>query len=88
MFPSNTRYNNPHSLRGSSMTMPKPQTPKQTSTVSATDVTIGRKVKHSKFGVGTVVSIADTGSDKKLTIAFDSQGIKILMLSLANLELL
>lgn len=88
MFPSNNRYNNPHSLRGSSMTMSKPQTPKQTSNVSGNDVTVGRKVKHSKFGVGTVVSITDTGSDKKLTIAFDNQGIKILMLSLANLELM
>ena len=88
MFPSNNKYNNPHSLRGSSMTMSKPQAPKPTSNVSGEDVTVGRKVKHSKFGVGTVVSIADTGSDKKLTIAFDNQGIKILMLSLANLELL
>ena len=89
MFPSNTRYNNPHSLRGSSMTMQKPQAMQtQTATVSTDDVTIGRKVKHSKFGVGTIVSIVDTGSDKKLTIAFDSQGIKILMLSLANLEML
>ncbi|MGG7213548.1 DNA helicase PcrA [Clostridium nigeriense] len=88
MFPSNNRFNNPHSLRGSSMTMTKPQAPKQTSNVSGADVTVGRKVKHSKFGVGTIVSITDTGSDKKITIAFDNQGIKILMLSLANLELL
>ena len=90
MFKPESSFNNPHSLRGSSMNRPKPQPqrPTSTSTVSGNDVTMGRKVKHSKFGVGTVVAIADTGSDKKLTIAFDSQGIKILMLSLANLELL
>ena len=70
------------------MNRPKPEPQRPTSTVSGDEVTMGRKVKHSKFGVGTVVAIADTGSDKKLTIAFDSQGIKILMLSLANLELM
>lgn len=88
MFKPESSFNNPHSLRGSSMNRPKPQPQRPTSTVSGDEVTMGRKVKHSKFGVGTVVAIADTGSDKKLTIAFDSQGIKILMLSLANLELL
>ena len=88
MFKPESSFNNPHSLRGSSMNRPKPQPQKPTSTISGNEVTIGRKVKHSKFGVGTVVSIADTGSDKKLTIAFDNQGIKILMLSLANLEML
>lgn len=86
MFPRENKFSNPHSLRGNSMQKPKAQTIQ--SSVSSDDVTIGRKVKHSKFGIGTVVSIADSGSDKKLTIAFDNQGIKILMLSLANLELM
>lgn len=88
MFPRNNTFSNPHSLRSSSMTMPRSQVAKPSSTVSGDEVTIGRKVKHSKFGVGTIVSIADTGSDKKLTIAFDNQGIKILLLSFANLELM
>lgn len=80
-------YNNPHSLRGSSVQMPKPKELNKMSNIN-NDVTMGRKVKHNKFGIGTVVSIADSGNDKKLTIAFDNQGIKILMLSLANLELM
>lgn len=88
MFKPESSFNNPHSLRGSAMNRPRPKPQRPTSTVSGDEVTMGRKVKHSKFGVGTIVAIADTGSDKKLTIAFDSQGIKILMLSLANLELL
>ena len=49
---------------------------------------MGRKVKHDKFGVGTIVSITQSGNDKKLTIAFDKQGVKMLMLSMANLEVL
>lgn len=88
MFPRDNRNNNPHSLRNNSINMPKPKEQNIQSSLSKDDVTIGRKVKHSKFGVGTIVSIANSGSDKKLTIAFDNQGVKILMLSLANLELM
>lgn len=88
MFPRDNRNNNPHSLRNNSINMPKPKEQNIQSSLSKDDVTIGRKVKHSKFGVGTIVSIANSGDDKKLTIAFDNQGVKILMLSLANLELM
>lgn len=78
------RYNNPHGLRGNTEFNKKPVN----KTVADTgEFTMGRKVKHSKFGVGTIVSIAKVGDDKKLTIAFDQQGIKTLMLSFANLEL-
>lgn len=52
------------------------------------EATLGRKVMHSKFGVGTIVSVSKDGSDVKLTIAFDTQGIKSFMLSVAPLELL
>ena len=87
MFQARNNYNNPHSLRNSSNVMQKPKIQSTQSSVSSDEVTIGRKVKHSKFGIGTVVSITDAGSDKKVTIAFDNQGIKILLLSVANLEL-
>ncbi|MHC6178615.1 DNA helicase PcrA [Clostridium sp. JNZ X4-2] len=46
----------------------------------------GIKVKHSKFGVGTIVSISKNGSDIKLTIVFDKMGIKNLMYGIAPLE--
>ena len=87
MFQARNNYNNPHSLRNNSNFMQKPKAQSTQSSVSSDEVTIGRKVKHSKFGVGTVVAITDAGSDKKVTIAFDNQGIKILLLSVANLEL-
>lgn len=54
--------------------------------LSADEATLGRKVNHEKFGVGTIVSVQDSHGDKKLTIAFDKQGVKILMLSLAKLK--
>lgn len=48
----------------------------------------GRKVSHAKFGIGTIISSVPQGDDVRLTIAFDSQGIKNLLLSIAPLELL
>lgn len=51
------------------------------------NITLGRKVNHNIFGIGTVVSITPSGSDKKITVAFDKQGIKNLMLSVAKLKL-
>ena len=61
---------------------------RSSSIITAAEATIGRKVKHDKFGEGTIVSVADVNGDKKLTIAFDKQGIKMLMLSMAKLKLL
>ncbi|MDO5518384.1 MAG: 3'-5' exonuclease, partial [Clostridium sp.] len=56
--------------------------------ITAAEATMGRKVRHEKFGIGTIVSVQDTGNDKKLTIAFDKQGVKILLLSFAKLKML
>jgi DNA helicase II / ATP-dependent DNA helicase PcrA len=52
------------------------------------EATLGRKIRHSKFGVGTIVSVSKDGSDVKLTIAFDTQGIKSFMMGMAPLELI
>nr|WP_207725360.1 DNA helicase PcrA [Clostridium hominis] len=92
--------NNPHSLKGSYVPFqnnrfaPKPAT-SGVSTVSSSsspagtsELTLGRKVKHEKFGVGTIVSASDIDGKKKLTIAFNNQGVKMLMVPPANLELL
>ncbi|MFL0194208.1 DNA helicase PcrA [Clostridium sp. WILCCON 0269] len=46
----------------------------------------GIKVKHKKFGIGTIVSIAKKGDDIKLTIVFDNMGIKNLMYGVVPLE--
>ena len=95
-------YSNPHSLRGgmySSRATSRSglsgginrHTTLGESSASSTEgveFKMGMKVKHDKFGVGTIVSITPSGNDKKLTIAFDKQGVKMLLLSLANLEVL
>jgi DNA helicase-2/ATP-dependent DNA helicase PcrA len=69
-------------------TMPSPAPQGSGNTLSASEATLGRKVKHAKFGVGTIITASKDGSDVKLTIAFNTQGIKTFMLSVAPLELL
>jgi len=56
--------------------------------LTAEEATLGRKVKHTKFGIGTIVSVSKDGSDIRLTIAFNTQGIKNFMLGLAPLEVM
>ena len=64
------------------------ESPGSDKSLTKTEATVGRKVKHPKFGVGTIVNISPSGDDLKLSIAFDNQGVKNLMLSFAPLDLL
>jgi len=52
------------------------------------EATVGRKVKHGKFGIGTIVSISDSNGDTLISIAFDNMGIKKLVLDKAPIEML
>jgi hypothetical protein len=48
----------------------------------------GDRVRHSAFGQGTVVTSRLTRDDEEVTVAFPDRGVKKLMASFANLELL
>ncbi|WP_352419423.1 3'-5' exonuclease [Proteiniborus sp.] len=52
------------------------------------DIKPGMKVNHKAWGVGTVVQVKELENDKEITIAFNSQGIKKLMLSFAPIEVI
>lgn len=54
--------------------------------IDSNKLSVGSKVKHKDFGVGTIVSMSKVSNDVKLTIAFDRRGVKILMLSMAPVE--
>ena len=49
---------------------------------------IGARVKHRKFGSGTIAELAGTGRDAKVKIDFDDEtiGRKTLVIAQANLE--
>lgn len=103
-FINKSSYNNPHSLRnnmtrtvsGSGLNASRPNSIGSSSIgnvssgdyISVAEATMGRKVMHEKFGVGIIVSVQNSGDDKKLTIAFDKQGVKVLLLSFAKLKMI
>ena len=49
---------------------------------------VGARVRHRKFGVGTVAEVTGVGRDMKVRIDFDDEqiGRKTLVVAQANLE--
>jgi DNA helicase-2/ATP-dependent DNA helicase PcrA len=60
--------------------------PKMTSSTSSM-YSIGQVVKHSKFGLGTVVNCEGSGDSMRLQIKFQKVGTKWLISSYAKLEI-
>ena len=56
------------------------------STKDSTEIKIGDKVKHKKFGVGIVTNITDDGNMKIAEIKFESFGMKRLIVTSTTLE--
>ena len=54
---------------------------------SSRDPLIGARVRHSKYGVGTIIEIEGEGEDRKLTVSFQDYGPKKLLERYANLQL-
>ena len=50
------------------------------------DYGVGDRVKHIKFGEGTVVQINDGGRDFEVTVEFDTAGRKKMFASFAKLK--
>jgi DNA helicase-2/ATP-dependent DNA helicase PcrA len=48
----------------------------------------GMRVMHAKFGAGTIFSIEGAGANKKASVQFDREGVKMLMLKFAKLAIL
>ncbi len=66
----------------------KPNKPTATANKDLSGYTIGKKVKHPKFGNGMIVGTRGVGSNMIIDVAFEGLGIKQLSASLAPLTLL
>jgi DNA helicase-2/ATP-dependent DNA helicase PcrA len=64
----------------------KPRGPVVDRDTSALDFKPGHKVKHNKWGIGTVVSVKGTGDDMELNIAFPDIGVKRLLARFAPVD--
>jgi DNA helicase-2/ATP-dependent DNA helicase PcrA len=53
---------------------------------SAAEIRIGMRVRHAEFGVGSVIAAEPQNDDVKLTVRFNSIGVKKLMAKYARLE--
>jgi DNA helicase-2/ATP-dependent DNA helicase PcrA len=61
------------------------QTPK--SPRGTKDPLIGTRVRHSKYGLGTIIEIEGEGEERKLTVSFQDYGAKKLVERYAHLQL-
>ena len=52
---------------------------------SATEVRQGMRVRHAQFGVGTVISVEEHNDDLKITVRFNTVGVKKLLAKYAKL---
>jgi DNA helicase-2/ATP-dependent DNA helicase PcrA len=54
---------------------------------SIKDPLIGARVRHSKYGLGTIIEVEGEGEERKLTVSFQDYGPKKLIERYANLQL-
>jgi len=76
-YPGNTPVN--HANIGASRGMDK---------VAGTDISLGQRVLHPKFGEGVVLNYEGNGPNARIQINFDSVGGKWLVMSYARLEII
>ena len=51
------------------------------------DLQVGLRVEHDRFGYGTILSMEGEGPNKKAVVEFDNGGTKTLLLKFAKLRL-
>jgi DNA helicase-2/ATP-dependent DNA helicase PcrA len=54
--------------------------------LSSLKLEVGDRVQHQIFGEGVVINLSSNRDDQEITVAFDSAGVRHLLLSLAPLE--
>lgn len=68
---------------------PKPSYGRQSRPARASsDPLIGTRVRHSKYGIGTIIGVEGEGDDRKLTVSFQDYGAKKLVERYANLQMI
>ena len=59
---------------------------KNKKTAAPIDYTIGDRVKHTRFGEGTVMEMKPSGNDYQVTVAFENSVNRKMMASFAKLK--
>ncbi|MFV0574624.1 MAG: DNA helicase II [Vibrio sp.] len=53
---------------------------------NSTGYSLGQRVKHAKFGEGTIINFEGSGAQSRVQVAFNGEGIKWLVTEFARLE--
>ncbi|MGA8557539.1 MAG: UvrD-helicase domain-containing protein [Candidatus Acidiferrales bacterium] len=61
--------------------------PARPSRAPSKDPLVGTRVRHSRYGIGTIIGVEGEGEDRKLTVSFQDYGAKKLIERYANLQL-
>jgi DNA helicase-2/ATP-dependent DNA helicase PcrA len=77
------RPRTPYGKSSATRTSPRVFSGRQTNN----DPLIGARVRHSKYGLGTIIEIEGEGEERKLTVSFQDYGPKKLIERYANLQL-
>jgi DNA helicase-2/ATP-dependent DNA helicase PcrA len=77
-FGGNTAHVKPEAFSRPTMDLPEP--------TGAANLKKGQRVRHSKYGEGTILMREGSGEDAKLTVMFIRHGMKKLMEKFANLQ--
>ena len=64
----------------------RPQQEKPQLSEDRYNIKTGEKVRHSKWGVGTVVSVKGSGANMEIAVAFSGSGVKKLLVEYAPVE--
>jgi DNA helicase-2/ATP-dependent DNA helicase PcrA len=65
---------------------PSPEVHSATQNRKTDDSLVGTRVRHSKFGLGTIIEVEGEGDDRRLTVSFQDHGPKKLLERYANLQ--
>jgi DNA helicase-2/ATP-dependent DNA helicase PcrA len=84
-FSDSYSYRRPRTPYGKSSTART--SPRASGRQTNSDPLIGARVRHSKYGLGTIIEIEGEGEDRKLTVSFQDYGAKKLIERYANLQL-
>jgi DNA helicase II / ATP-dependent DNA helicase PcrA len=60
--------------------------PRQGAARRGSDPLVGTRVRHSQFGLGTIIEVEGEGEDRRLTVSFQDHGPKKLLERYANLQ--
>lgn len=51
------------------------------------EVTIGSRIEHERFGKGVIIAITGDAADTRITVKFDNAGERVLLLKFAKFSL-